>query len=804
MKKHIISLMLVAACALSAHAGGSIIMNGQTYEVDTVFHNVIGPGTTQTSLWIHNGTLNFRAYYAILDLTNPYLSLEGIVANDNLKGTQMLEKMISKHTREGHRQFLGINGDFFVNDGTTTTRGVRLWGSPLGPTVCNGDIYIAHQNPSGHVSFSLDTQGKAYVSPFRFRGTMTATDGTQIPVTAINPVHTSPGNNAITIYNSHYFYSSDAFGGCEVSARLADGESFHAMGTTRFIVTSEPNTVGDMDIPTNGYVLHARGTAAEAMLAATKVGDELVMESYCLAGEQVIDPDQVISGNPDIVGGGEVLDSEANRSDGTQRHPRTGIGYSEDGNKVFFCVVDGRQTASVGARLSEIGAIMKYAGATDAVNLDGGGSSILYSTELLAINSPSVGHDRSCGNGIFAVYNAPDDDNIVELRFKDYKLTTARYGVYTPHFFGYNKYGYLVDTDVKGVTLTCPEGFGKIKNDTTFFASGIGTQLLTANLGDIKVSMPMVIVGEKLNNMSFMTDSIITDGLRDQLIDVQTTLNGSIMPLSPEALLWESLNSNVLTIDRETGVMRGVSDGTTKVIGTVDGIADTMLVNVEIPKDRVMKADLLDPDTWTMTMRCGKDGVAKPLTDGGFEWNYTGASGRLPNVTMKKTLRLWSLPDTLRLRINNGNVPIKQAVFTLYAGNNHLTSAIVELSDTTSGKDKVIDLPTAQWCDPDDMTNFPITLSGIQLDLFSSTNGAEYKMRFDALETIYSRMPAKSHLNGDLNESGIVDVDDLNLMINIILGLNSASEYMSVADMDGNKIIDVDDVNMIINIILGL
>ena len=796
--------MLMLCAALSAGASGSIVINGDNYVVDTLFHNVIGPGTTQTSLWIHNSSVNLRAFYSTVDLGNPYMSLECIIGRDHVPSCQNLESMSRHHTSPGHKPFIGINGDFFINYSAHTLRGEAMYGAPSGPTICDGDIMITRADPTNYMSFTSDVNGQVYVGNFAFTGTFIGPDNSTVKASAVNPVQSTPENNAITIYNEFYYSSSNVAGGCEVTAMLAEGEKFQATGTTHFVVTSEPNTEGDMLIPAGGVVLHARGTSAENFLKSLKPGDELTLETQCTSDGVNIIPDQVISGFPRILSGGEILDTESSRGDGSSRHPRTSIGYSDGGKKVYLCVVDGRQSLSAGIRTSGLAAIMRYAGATEAMNLDGGGSSVLYSSILGERNHPSEGSLRAVGNAMFAVSNAPDDNELAELRFQDYKLTTSRYAVYTPHFFGYNKYGELINTDVKGVTISCPEGFGKIKNDTTFFATGIGTDLITARLGNVEVSMPMVIVGEQLDNMAFINDSIVTDGLRDQLIDVQTLLDGSVMPLSPEALLWESLNSNIVKIDPTTGVLRGLRDGSTQVIGTVDGIADTMLVNVEIPKARVMKADDLDASTWTMTMRAGKEGVATQLGDGGFEWAFTGSSGRLPGITMKKSIRLWSLPDTLRLRFNNGNVPIKQLVFSLYAGNHRLATAIVALNDTTSGKDKVIDLPTAQWCNPSDMANFPITLSGIQFDMFSSTNGASYKMRLDAIETVYSRVPNVSPaLKGDVDASGIVDVDDVNAVINLILNFDQYKDkYPGIGDLDGNGMIDVDDVNALINIIL--
>ena len=55
-------------------------------------------------------------------------------------------------------------------------------------------------------------------------------------------------------------------------------------------------------------------------------------------------------------------------------------------------------------------------------------------------------------------------------------------------------------------------------------------------------------------------------------------------------------------------------------------------------------------------------------------------------------------------------------------------------------------------------------------------------------------------LMGDVNGDGKVDVSDVNIVINIILG-NDAST--PTADVDNNNKVDVADINIIVNIILG-
>jgi exopolysaccharide biosynthesis protein len=59
------------------------------------------------------------------------------------------------------------------------------------------------------------------------------------------------------------------------------------------------------------------------------------------------------------------------------RHPRTAVGKKADGTIVLF-VVDGRANESAGMSIPELQRTMKWLGCTDALNLDGGGSTTMY------------------------------------------------------------------------------------------------------------------------------------------------------------------------------------------------------------------------------------------------------------------------------------------------------------------------------------------------------------------------------------------------------------------------------------------
>ena len=71
----------------------------------------------------------------------------------------------------------------------------------------------------------------------------------------------------------------------------------------------------------------------------------------------------------------------------TTVQPRSAVGYTND-NHLILIVVDGRQVNSRGVYLEELAIIMKNLGCINALNLDGGGSSVLLVKDEL-MNRPN-------------------------------------------------------------------------------------------------------------------------------------------------------------------------------------------------------------------------------------------------------------------------------------------------------------------------------------------------------------------------------------------------------------------------------
>jgi hypothetical protein len=93
-----------------------------------------------------------------------------------------------------------------------------------------------------------------------------------------------------------------------------------------------------------------------------------------------------ISGTPKLLEGGKSVVKEYSSKDNTSsaiisgERPRTALGITKD-NLILVIVVDGDSQWDKGLTLEELATVMKYLGAVDAINFDGGGSSSMVEME---------------------------------------------------------------------------------------------------------------------------------------------------------------------------------------------------------------------------------------------------------------------------------------------------------------------------------------------------------------------------------------------------------------------------------------
>lgn len=66
-----------------------------------------------------------------------------------------------------------------------------------------------------------------------------------------------------------------------------------------------------------------------------------------------------------------------------------------------------------------------------------------------------------------------------------------------------------------------------------------------------------------------------------------------------------------------------------------------------------------------------------------------------------------------------------------------------------------------------------------------------------------TRRVATEQIKGDANGDGLVNMNDVTFVINIILGINDKEYELACVDVNGDGYINMNDVTAIINIILG-
>ena len=166
------------------------------------------------------------------------------------------------------------------------------------------------------------------------------------------------------------------------------------------VVSNKPTLSNGLKIRSKDRVLIGAGRAA-AQLKSLRKGQKVTLAQRIEGGR----PTAAISGDrPLLVNGVRTVINN------TIAHPRTAVGIDADGRRLYILVVDGRSTTSRGYTMVELADFMTALGVENAINLDGGGSSAMYTRNgagaMGVVNEPSDGSERKVANGFGLFYGA--------------------------------------------------------------------------------------------------------------------------------------------------------------------------------------------------------------------------------------------------------------------------------------------------------------------------------------------------------------------------------------------------------------
>lgn len=716
--KKIFTLSILLFAFVLSFAKGNMNIGGDQYSVDTLSYLKVGPGTYYTAVHCEKGPTKLDVYYLEIDAKNPYVEFQSAYSCDSIVGTECISHIASRKSVPNRRYFAGTNADFFATAGEV---GTPVYGGTVGGEIANVN--------EGANQALFDKDQNLYIARSYFSGSVEFGDRT-LP---INKVNAARGENTLVLYNHNMGnYTRTNSYGYEVLVKPLDGEVF-CVNTTTEVKVLASSAKGNMRIEPGCAVLSGHGTIAD-FLKTLKTDDQIKIKVGLTLSLNDIQPPimSAIGGDRIILQNGTVMDP-----DWVDRHPRTSIGHNADRSKVIMCVVDGRG-GSAGVSTKHLAYIMKFAGATDAMNLDGGGSSGMYVEKYGIMNTPSDGKERAVGNGIFVTSNAPDDDNMSELFCKTRNISLPQNGVFTPAFLGYNKYGYLINTNVTDFTLSCDPSFGYIKDKQTFVATGSGDGIVKAVSNGIETDISLHIGGDF--TMSLRLDSVINDGYYEYPLEVVSALGKEFVPMLPSAFNWTIESPEVCEI--KDGILKGLKDGETNVYCKLGSFEDTLKVKVMLPKDRIMPADdFSDASSWKLTTISSIKDLRLEKSGSDVNLKYTYQSGRAPFVQMEKLLDLYSLPDTFKIAINTGSAQVSKLTLTM-KNNVDRNFSPSEYNDLPLNTDYSVNIPMDKYLpNSKDIAYYPVRFQSMKfmLNAASQQAGTEYAIKIKDFSLVYGK-----------------------------------------------------------------
>lgn len=324
------------------------------------------PGITYTSWLRHAASGPVWAHILDIDPSAGF-TVKPVLSNGAIQGLEPLKSMV-----ERSRGIAGVNGSYFGLDG-----------SIIGLMKIDGEIVSTPEVP--RTALGVLPNGNMFIDQVHYEGKIELPNSKEV---AINAVNRERGENELVMYNGFY----------------APTTKTNSHGREYVIVCDKVTAVNTSNspIPPDGVVLSAHGTAAE-LLSCLKVGDTVTVRQTL--GSKWDKTQHALGAGPMLVKNHSVFLTTKLEQFGSDvaggRAPRTAIGLKDDGH-ILLVVVDGRQDNSIGMTLLELALFMQELGASDAMNLDGGGSSEMVIRGKV-VNKPSDGRERRVGNALVII-----------------------------------------------------------------------------------------------------------------------------------------------------------------------------------------------------------------------------------------------------------------------------------------------------------------------------------------------------------------------------------------------------------------
>lgn len=327
----------------------------------------VQPGVKHIKLTRHSQAGNVRINVVEMNRKlNPNLEVVPVLASDTLAKKASIKTLASKGNA-----IAAVNATYFKPQ-----TGVPLGTLMIDKKIYTGPIY-------NRVALGIKSDG--YVMDKYKLDAKLRYKKLEVPVDNINQPRML--STYVLVYTKDWGQKSPAAPQLGTNIAIEEGK-----------ITEISN--GSIAIPQNGYVVSGPKAKLEPFFNAQMKDERQVFIANLTSRRNIEleikntgdweEVNHIVSGGPFLVKNGDVYVDvkEQKLLSITGRNPRTAIGYTAN-DEFIMMTIDGREQNSVGMTLTETAKLMKEFGCIWAMNLDGGGSSVMYLKDKI-VNNPSI------------------------------------------------------------------------------------------------------------------------------------------------------------------------------------------------------------------------------------------------------------------------------------------------------------------------------------------------------------------------------------------------------------------------------